>query len=90
MSPSYQRDTVALHFTWIKDMAAVTPVIAAIEERLAPLAARPHWGKLFGTPPPTLGALYQRYRDFLELLRRHDPAGKFRNELIDRYFPAAF
>jgi alditol oxidase len=89
LSPSYQRDTVALHFTWIKDTAAVTPVIAAIEERLAPLGARPHWGKLFGTPPQILAALYQRFPDFLELLRHRDPAGKFRNEFIGRYFAAA-
>ena len=89
LSPSYHRDTVALHFTWIKDMAAVTPVIAAVEERLAPLAARPHWGKLFGTAPPTLAALYQRFSDFSELIRGHDPAGKFRNEFMGRYFMAA-
>ena len=88
MSPSYQRDAVALHFTWIKDTRAVTPVIAAVEERLAPLAARPHWGKLFSTRQQTISALYERYGDFLELLHRHDPAGKFRNDLIDRYFPA--
>jgi alditol oxidase len=89
LSPSYRRDAVGLHFTWIKDMAAVTPVIAAIEQRLAPLAARPHWGKLFCTPPHTVSALYQRHPDFIELLRRHDPAGKFRNEFISRYFAAA-
>jgi alditol oxidase len=89
MSPSYQRDAVALHFTWIKDTRAVNPVIVAVEERLAPLAARPHWGKLFGMRQQTISALYERYRDFLELLHRHDPAGKFRNDLIDQYFPAA-
>ncbi|HUK71048.1 MAG TPA: FAD-binding protein [Streptosporangiaceae bacterium] len=89
LSPSYHRDTIALHFTWIKDMAAVTPVIAAVEERLAPLAARPHWGKLFGTAPSALAALYERFPDFLELIRGYDPVGKFRNEFMGSCFMAA-
>jgi xylitol oxidase len=87
LSPSYQRPTVALHFTWIKDPGAVAPVIAAIEERLAPLDARPHWGKVFGTPAATIAGLYERSADFRSLLRHYDPGGKFRNDFIDRYFP---
>jgi len=84
VSPSYRRDSVALHFTWVKDAAAVDPVLAALEERLAPLDARPHWAKLFRAAPPP----YPRAADFVALLRRYDPAGKFRNEFLDRYFPA--
>lgn len=89
LSPSYQRPTVGLHFTWINEPRAVAPVIAAIEERLAPLGARPHWAKLFRTPAQTVRQLYERYADFGKLLSQHDPAGKFRNEFIDHYFPAA-
>jgi len=88
LSPSYQRDTVALHFTWIKDTAAVTPVIAAIEHLLAPLGARPHWAKLFTTAPNAVRALYPRSADFQRLLRDMDPAGKFRNTFVSKYFPA--
>ena len=88
LSPSYQRDTVALHFTWIKDTAAVTPVIAAIEHLLAPLGARPHWAKLFTTAPNAVRALYPRSADFQRLLRDMDPAGKFRNSFVSKYFPA--
>ena len=87
MSPSYQRDTVALHFTWINDTAAVLPVLAAMEDRLAPLMARPHWGKLFTVPAPAVSALYERSADFAALLSRADPAGKFRNDFINQYFP---
>jgi xylitol oxidase len=89
MSPSYQRDTVALHFTWINDTAAVLPVLAAMEDRLAPLMARPHWGKLFTVPAPAVSALYERSADFAALLSRADPAGKFRNDFIDHYFALA-
>jgi alditol oxidase len=86
MSMAFGRDTVGLHFTWIQDDAAVTPVLTAIEEALAPFAARPHWGKVFTTPPETVRALYPRWADFAALLRRYDPAGKFRNGFMDRYF----
>ncbi len=88
LSPSYQRDTVALHFTWVQDTAAVTPVVAAIEQLLNPLGARPHWGKVFGTPPHALRALYPRCADFQALMSHYDPAGKFRNRFLDKYFPA--
>jgi alditol oxidase len=87
LSPAYQRDSVGVHFTWIKDWAAVAPAVALVEERLAPLRARPHWGKLFGVTPEVLRGLYPRLDDFRRLMHRYDPAGKFRNDLLDRYFP---
>ena len=87
LSPSYQRDAVAFHFTWLKDWAAVRPVLGEIEECLAPMRARPHWGKLFRTGPEAMPGLYPRLGDFRQLLGCYDPAGKFRNDLLDRYFP---
>jgi len=88
MSPSYQQDSVAFHFTWINDVPAVIPVLAGIEAQLAPFGARPHWGKLFSTSPEIVSGLYGRLPGFRQLLRDLDPAGKFRNELVDTYFPA--
>jgi alditol oxidase len=87
MSPSYHRDTVAIHFTWILDPGAVSPVVAAIEQELTPLGARPHWGKVFGMPPQAVRELYPRWNDFRALARSLDPAGKFRNDFTDTYFP---
>jgi alditol oxidase len=84
LSPAYQRDSAAFHFTWRNDPASVTPVLAAIEERLAPFAARPHWGKLFVMDPATLRSVYPRLPDFAELLHRRDPGGKFGNDFITR------
>jgi alditol oxidase len=86
-SPSYHRDTVAIHLTWIFDPAAVSPVVAVVEEALTPLGARPHWGKVFATPPQAVRALYPRWNDFRALARSLDPAGKFRNDFLDTYFP---
>ncbi|WP_433888136.1 FAD-binding protein [Streptomyces sp. CA-111067] len=84
LSPAYGRDTVALHFTWIKDPAAVAPVLRLIESQLAPYEARPHWGKLFSTAPDRVRALYPRMDDFLKLAADTDPSGKFRNAFLRR------
>ncbi len=89
LSMAYGRDTVGFHFTWVQDDAAVAPVLLAIEAALAPFDARPHWGKVFSTPPDVVRRLYPRYDEFVDLRRRYDPAGKFRNEFMDRYFPVA-
>jgi alditol oxidase len=85
LSPSYQRDTAAFHFTWIRDTASVLPVVSLVERELAPFAARPHWGKIFTTSPETLRACYERLPDFLRLIDHYDPAGKFRNAYTARY-----
>ena len=85
LSPCYRQDSVAFHFTWIRDPAAVLPVAALIEQRLAPFAPRPHWGKIFTTPASELADRYDRLPDFLALARHYDPAGKFRNAYTARY-----
>jgi xylitol oxidase len=83
LSPNYQRDSVALHFTWVADADAVLPVVGAVQEQLAPLAARPHWGKVFTTAPADLRTLFPRLTDFAALAASFDPAGVFRNEWLD-------
>ncbi|MGW5735989.1 MULTISPECIES: FAD-binding protein [Streptomyces] len=82
LSPAHGRDTVAFHFTWVPDTAAVLPVIALVEGRLARFGPRPHWGKVFGTDPAELGARYPRAADFAALARRLDPQGTFRNAFV--------
>ncbi|CAL9397349.1 D-arabinono-1,4-lactone oxidase [Streptomyces sp. Tu 3180] len=82
LSPSYGRDTVAVHFTWVEDTAAVLPVVRRVEEALAPFGARPHWGKVFTTPAAELRARYPRLEDFKALVRAVDPAGRFTNAFV--------
>ena len=84
LSPCYRRDSVAVHFTWIANTASVLPVVALTERQLAPFAARPHWGKIFTTPPEILRSSYERLPEFIDLMRRLDPRGKFRNAYLDR------
>ena len=84
LSPAYRQDSVAFHFTWLPDTAAVLPVVTLVEQQLAPYAPRPHWGKIFTTPAADLHASYDRLPDFLDLARHYDPAGKFRNAYTAR------
>ena len=88
LSPSQGRDTVALHFTWIQDEAAVLPVVTALEEALDPLDVRPHWGKVFAADAATLRQRYPKVPDFIALAAKYDPAGKFRNPYLDTYLPS--
>jgi len=83
LSEAHGRDSLALHFTWVADPTVVMPAVAAVEERLVPLGARPHWGKVFGLDPGAVGRLYPRRDDFRALAREYDPDGKFGNELVE-------
>ncbi|MCF2535903.1 FAD-binding protein [Streptomyces sp. FB2] len=82
LSPSYGRDTVALHFTWVEDTAAVLPVVRRLEAALDAFAPRPHWGKVFTTPAGVLGDRYPRLDDFRALARELDPKGTFANAFV--------
>ncbi len=84
MSPQYERDSVALHFTWRLHPAAVRDLLLRIEEVLAPFGARPHWGKVFVAEAPATALLYPRRDDFVALAARLDGRGAFRNEWFER------
>jgi alditol oxidase len=83
LSMNYQQDSLGLHFTWVADTEAVLPAVRALEESLADLSPRPHWGKVFTLPPATIRSRYARFADFTELARSYDPTGKFRNAWLD-------
>ncbi|WP_431967753.1 FAD-binding protein [Actinacidiphila sp. bgisy160] len=87
LSPAHGRDSVAFHFTWTPDAAAVTRAVQVVEEALRPFSARPHWGKLFTPSPDALRELYPRYDDFRRLAARRDPSGVFRNAFMREHFP---
>ena len=83
MSMAYQRDSLAIHFTWKPEWPAVQQILPLIEAKLAPFEPRPHWAKLFTLPPATLQSRYTKLADFKELLHQHDPNGKFRNAFLE-------
>jgi xylitol oxidase len=79
MSPQYRQDTIAIHFTWHPDPAAVERALTELEAALAPCQARPHWGKVFLADATAIAPLYERLPDFRRLADRLDPRGAFRN-----------
>jgi xylitol oxidase len=84
LSSSFGTAVVGIHFTWVRDEAAVYAVLPAIEDALLPLGARPHWGKCFTATAADLEPLYPRLPDFRALRERSDPAGKFANAWLER------
>lgn len=84
LSPSYGRDSLALHFTWRNDPAGIAAVLPELEAVLEPFDVRPHWGKVFGCGADRIGQSYERLDDFRTLADRLDPDGKFRNAFLDR------
>ncbi len=82
LSGAFGADAVGLHFTWVADPPAVEALLPRLEERLLPLGARPHWGKVFRADADALAALYPRLDDFRTLAREHDPRGVFVNDFL--------
>lgn len=85
MSPQYERDTVAIHFTLTRDVDAVRRLLVDIEGALRPFQARPHWGKLFLADAAAITERYPRRDDFVRLAERLDARGAFRNAWLERH-----
>lgn len=85
LSPAFGRDSVAFHFTWVPDIAAVGPVLQNVEAALAPFEPRPHWGKLSSIAPAVVAARYPRMDDFRRLVAELDGHGAFRTDMVDAY-----
>jgi alditol oxidase len=77
-SMAYQRDSVALHFTWVRDQAAVEAAVAEVEAAIAAYEPRPHWGKVFTMTPPPVSQLRR-------LAAELDPHGIFANDFTEKY-----
>nr|WKN34088.1 FAD-binding protein [Tunicatimonas sp. TK19036] len=83
MSPCYQQDCVAIHFTWKQNWDEVRKLLPMIEAELSPYNFRPHWGKLFTIAPEDLHSRYEKLPDFLELMKTYDPERKLRNAYLE-------
>jgi alditol oxidase len=85
MSPCFGRASLGIHFTWKQDWPAVRKVLSLIEGKLESFEVRPHWGKLFLMGRERIEKLYPKLGEFWKLVNKFDPAGKFRNEFLDRF-----
>jgi alditol oxidase len=94
MSMAYQRDSLAIHFTWKPESSEINSLLPLLEATLDAklnrprgwppdsFGIRPHWGKLFTLPPEHLQPRYERLTRYKALLDDFDPQGKFRNEFL--------
>ncbi len=84
MSPCYAKDCVAIHTTWKQEWDTVNKLLPLMEEQLAPFQPRPHWAKLFTLTPSNLQSRMEKLNDFRDLIKQHDPNGKFRNDFLEK------
>jgi alditol oxidase len=84
LSPHYERDSVAFHFTWQPNEVAILAFLPTLEAALAPFAPRPHWGKVFTMAPEELATRYPRWQGFRDTMRLYDPYQKFGNGFLER------
>lgn len=85
LSP-FAEDSLALHFSWWNDPAAVDEALSLVEAALEPFEPRPHWGKLHTLSARTIRSRYPRFGDFVALADRYDPEGRFRNDYLRELF----
>ncbi|VXC32923.1 putative xylitol oxidase [Nocardioides sp. AX2bis] len=78
LSPMQGRDTVSLHFTWVRDQAGVEAAARVVEQALSAYDPRPHWGKLYSHSPAVLDS-YPQADAFRALRERWDPEHVFTN-----------
>ena len=84
LSGAYDRDTLAIHFTWHNRPREVRALLPRIEDALAPFAARPHWGKWHGFDAARLGSVLPRLAEARAVFERRDPEGRFANAHLRR------
>ena len=85
LSPFQDRETLAVHATWVSDLEAVRPALARLEDVLAPFEPRPHWGKYFlGFDRDWVESTYPAVSRFRDLAQRLDPERRFVNDFVER------
>ena len=88
LSTAYGRDTayIAIHqYTGLPYQA----YFDLFESVVAPVAGRPHWGKLHSLDAGRLGPLYPRFEDFRRVRAEVDPEDRFGNAYLGRVFGPA-
>jgi len=79
LSPQYQRDCAAFHFTWHHDVVAAHAAADLVTDTLAPLRPIPHWGKVFDPRRFDFDQLYPNLRSALACFQEWDPTSTFTN-----------
>ena len=83
LSPQCDGPTFAMHFTWRPDPVLAAAAARTVEQALAPMRPRPHWGKHFSAELDVRAA-YEHLNAFLALRDHLDPGGRFVNPWFER------
>ena len=86
MSPTFERDSISIHFTWKPMGKEVLSILPEIESKLKPFMARPHWGKIHGFNSTNLKSVYPMYDRFVSLIKEIDPKEALINSYLNRGF----
>jgi xylitol oxidase len=81
LSGAYGGPALALHFTWRREASKVVALLPQLQESLAALPVRPHWGKVWRRF--SLDPVYPRLADARALFERLDPEGRFSTERLE-------
>lgn len=81
LSPASGRDAVAISLHQSHDLS-YHAFFADAEAIFRNHSGRPHWAKIHTHSARELRALYPMWRQFQEVRRRLDPAGRFMNEYL--------
>lgn len=84
LSGAYERDALAIHFTWRRDADGVRAVLPSVEAALRPFDARPHWGKLHLFSADDVARVHPRLGDARRLFAELDPHRRFSNDHLAR------
>lgn len=87
LSTAYGRETgyLAVHRYFREDPREY---FAAVEQIMAGLGGRPHWGKLHSRTAADLRKVYPRFDDFLLVRDELDPERRFANPYLERVLGA--
>lgn len=85
MSPAYNQDMIAIHFTWKPLTEQVMQILPKIEAKLSPFGGKPHWGKISTISGDALSKRYVKWNEFKKLRKEMDPTNKWTNAYLRRF-----
>lgn len=82
LSPMHRGDSIAVHFTWVNDAAAVAKAVELVEQATAEFKPIPHWGKVHGFSHEKLKEVHPKLDRAKALFDSLDPQGVFSTDYL--------
>jgi xylitol oxidase len=85
LSTAYNRDVLAIHFTWVNKESEIRELLPKIELILKKYKARPHPGKVFTAENFLFPQVFPKFTDFMSFRDELDPTRKFINKQLESW-----